>query len=125
METHEIKTKKCDCVEQCESCTGVQPVETEEINWNKISNISVNRYLSKYEDAVIYVIKTGFQDRFVTILEDAPTSSIEKLFEGTKIETEEKFNVKLFDKTTEHCHHEYSDGTGTGWNVCKKCGDMY
>jgi hypothetical protein len=23
------------------------------------------------------------------------------------------------------CKHEYSDGTGTGYNVCKKCGDMY
>lgn len=91
----EIKTKKCDCVEQCESCTGVQPVETEKIGWNKISNISVNRYLSKYEDAVIYVIKTGFQDRFVIILEDARKSSIEKLFEGTKIETEKYINALL------------------------------
>ncbi len=26
---------------------------------------------------------------------------------------------------SEQCDHDYSDGTGTGWNVCKKCGDMY
>jgi hypothetical protein len=26
------------------------------------------------------------------------------------------------DKEKE-CNHEYSDGTGTGWYVCKKCGD--
>jgi len=23
------------------------------------------------------------------------------------------------------CEHDYSDGTGTGYNVCRKCGDMY
>ena len=23
------------------------------------------------------------------------------------------------------CNHDYSDGTGTGWYVCKKCGDLY
>lgn len=23
------------------------------------------------------------------------------------------------------CDHNYSDGTGTGWHVCTKCGDMY
>lgn len=92
------KTKKCDCIEQCETCTGVQPIEESKIGWKKISNVSVNRFLSKYEDGVIYVIKTGFQDRFVTILEDAPTSSIEKLFEGTKVETEERFGIKLFDE---------------------------
>lgn len=28
-------------------------------------------------------------------------------------------------KKIPQCNHEYSDGTGTGWNVCKKCGDMY
>jgi hypothetical protein len=22
------------------------------------------------------------------------------------------------------CNHDYSDGTGTGWYVCKKCGDL-
>lgn len=113
METPEIKTKKCDCVEKCESYTGFQPVETEKIGWNKMSSIKAKRFISKFEDAVIYVIKTGFQDRFVTILEDAPTSSIEKLFEGTKIEVEEKFDINI------------SDDTGTDWNVCKKCGDMY
>ncbi len=23
------------------------------------------------------------------------------------------------------CEHDYTDGAGTGWYVCKKCGDMY
>ena len=25
----------------------------------------------------------------------------------------------------ETCDHDYSDGTGTGWHICIKCGDMY
>lgn len=24
----------------------------------------------------------------------------------------------------EECKHDYSDGTGTGYNICKKCGDF-
>jgi hypothetical protein len=36
------------------------------------------------------------------------------------------FKIIEFQKAlTEQCDHDYSDGTGTGWNVCKKCGDMY
>lgn len=31
--------------------------------------------------------------------------------------------LKVFISKTE-CDHEYSDGTGTGWNICKKCGGM-
>lgn len=35
--------------------------------------------------------------------------------------------LRLFNVVgqSEQCDHDYSDGTGTGWNVCKKCGDMY
>ena len=28
-------------------------------------------------------------------------------------------------KENEECRHDYSDGTGTGYYVCKKCGDMH
>ena len=28
------------------------------------------------------------------------------------------------DLAKEECDHDYSDGTGTGYNVCKKCGDL-
>lgn len=43
---------------------------------------------------------------------------------------EEIQNPKDFEKITtskekKECNHEYSDGTGTGYHVCKKCGDMY
>lgn len=96
-----METKKCNCEENCETCDGFQPVDVEFSihidKWNKIENISVNRFLSEFEDEVILVIKTGFQDKFVTLLESAhdPNRSLEKIFEGTKIETEEKFKIVL------------------------------
>ncbi len=37
----------------------------------------------------------------------------------------EQCNIVNVVGQSEQCDHDYSDGTGTGWNVCKKCGDMY
>lgn len=34
-------------------------------------------------------------------------------------------SIPIVVKQSQQCDHDYSDGTGTGWNVCKKCGDMY
>ncbi len=36
---------------------------------------------------------------------------------------EAMINSMATDK--EKCQHEYSDGTGTGWYICKKCGHQY
>lgn len=36
--------------------------------------------------------------------------------------TDSNCNIPL---VVDECDHDYSDGTGTGYNVCKKCGDMY
>ena len=37
----------------------------------------------------------------------------------------EQLTIPAVSGRSEQCDHDYSDGTGTGWNVCKKCGDMY
>jgi len=39
-----------------------------------------------------------------------------------KIRSKKKSKLK---SPKEECEHEYSDGTGTGYYICKHCGDMY
>jgi hypothetical protein len=63
--------------------------------WNEISDISVKRFLSHYEDEVIYVINTGFQDKWMVINEDAHERTLGTAFIGTKIEVEQEFDIKL------------------------------
>jgi hypothetical protein len=38
----------------------------------------------------------------------------------------EALNLPVVVRQSEQlCDHDYSDGTGTGYNICRKCGDMY
>ena len=64
-------------------------------NWNEMSDISVKRFLSHYEDQVIYVINTGFQDKWMVISEDAHEMTLGTAFVGTMAEVEQKFDIKL------------------------------
>ena len=63
--------------------------------WNEMSDISVKRFLSHYEDEVIYVINTGFQDKWMVISEDAHEMTLGTAFIGTMVEVEQKFDIKL------------------------------
>ena len=63
--------------------------------WNEMSDISVKRFISCYEDEVIYVINTGFQDKWMVINEDAHEMTLGTTFIGTMVEVEQKFDIKL------------------------------
>ncbi len=63
--------------------------------WNEMSDLAVKRFISYEQDEVIYVINTGFQDKWMVVNEDAYEMSLGKTFIGTKIEVEQEFNIKL------------------------------
>ena len=49
----------------------------------------------------------------------------EKLKKANKELTEQLRLGVVVRQSEQLCDHDYSDGTGTGYNICKKCGDMY
>jgi hypothetical protein len=64
-------------------------------DWTPMSDISVKRFISKYEDEVIYIIQTGFQDNWMVVFEDAHETSVGHILLGTKEEIEQKFKIEL------------------------------
>lgn len=63
--------------------------------YKPMSDISVKRFISKYEDEVIYVIHTGFQDTWMVVFEDAHEMSLGRTVLGTKEEIKQQFNIEL------------------------------
>lgn len=66
-----------------------------ERDWTPMSDTNVKRFISKYEDEVIYVIQTGFQDNWMVVFEDAHEMSLGKTILGTKEEIGQKFKIEL------------------------------
>lgn len=64
-------------------------------DWTPMSDISVKRFISKYEDEVIYVINTGFIDKWMVVFEDAHEMSLGNTIFGTKEEIKQKFKIEL------------------------------
>ena len=62
-------------------------------DWTPISDVNVKRFISKFEDEVIYVIQTGFQDTWMVIFEDAHEMSLGNAIFGTKEEIKQKFKI--------------------------------
>jgi hypothetical protein len=63
--------------------------------WDKITDVSVKRFLSEDEDEIMYVIKTGFLDKYVAVFEDANELTLAKTVTGNKHYIETKFNIEF------------------------------
>lgn len=63
--------------------------------WNPMSDESVKRFINSFEDEVIYVFKTGFQDTWKVVHECAHEINTHKVFVGITDEVEEEYNIKL------------------------------
>lgn len=66
-----------------------------ERDWTPMSDINVKRFISKYEDELIYVIQTGFQDTWMAVFEDAHEMRLGKTILGTKEYIEQQFKIEL------------------------------
>lgn len=62
--------------------------------YKPMSDVSVKRFISDNTE-VIYVIKTGFQDKYMVVFEDAFEISLGKTILGTKEEIENNFKIQL------------------------------
>jgi hypothetical protein len=63
--------------------------------WNKISNTTVQRFISENEDEIIYVIKNGYENMYTVVFEDAYDINSIPNYSGSKENVEEKFNIRL------------------------------
>lgn len=63
--------------------------------WSKIENVQVLKYLHIYEQEVLYIIKTGFEDTYIVVHEDAHETTIGNTFVGCKKDVEKKYNIEL------------------------------
>ena len=59
-----------------------------------MSDLSTKRFISD-ETEIIHIIKTGFQDKYIVVFEDAFERSLGTTFLGTQEEIEQKFNITL------------------------------
>jgi len=62
--------------------------------YKPMSDVNVKRFISE-DTEVVYVIKTGFQDKYIAVFEDAFEISIGKTVLGTKEEIESNFKIRL------------------------------
>jgi len=56
---------------------------------------STQSFRSLIEPEIIHVIKTGFEDRYMVVYEDAYEQITGKVLLGSKAEIEELFGIKL------------------------------
>lgn len=77
------------------------------------------RYTFEEEFRVDHPETVGETDRHFDI------DNYKDWLEGQLLEARKQLALYDVVGRSEQCDHDYSDGTGTGWNVCKKCGDMY
>ncbi len=52
-------------------------------------------FISDEGTEVLYIIKTGFEDKYITVWEDAYELVLGDTFIGTKEQVETKFSIKL------------------------------
>lgn len=67
-------------------------------NFKKCENLGKREYqffVSQTEQIVLHIIKTGFDDIYLSVLEDAYEQYLGETFVGSKKVTEERFNIKL------------------------------
>ncbi len=64
-----------------------------DIEWFYSENKSVMKFIHKDEPEVIYLIKTGFEDKYIVLHEDAHEMSIGNTFVGSKEEVENKYKI--------------------------------
>ena len=62
--------------------------------YKQMSDLSTKRFISD-ETEIIHIIKTGFQDKYIAVFEDAFEMSLGTTFIGTQEEIEKKFNITL------------------------------
>lgn len=62
--------------------------------YEPMSDAVVKRFISD-ETEVIYIIKTGFQDKYIAVFEDAFERSLGRTVFATKNEIEKHFKIKL------------------------------
>lgn len=63
-------------------------------SWKKFKTPAESFYFDG-EPEVIHVIKTGFENKYMVVYEDAYEFMLGKTIFGTKLEIEEKFNINL------------------------------
>lgn len=63
--------------------------------WNKIENTQVLKYLHFDYPEVIYIIKTGFDDTYIVVHEDAHEITIGNTFVGAKKDVEKRYNIEI------------------------------
>lgn len=87
--------------------------------WNPIEPIDVakDRLVTKIMEVSELIQEAAIRgrDREEQMKRDAFINKIHKLVLAEKVRI----------KYDEDCDHDYSDGTGTGYYVCKKCGDQF
>lgn len=64
------------------------------LKWREINNTTKTFQLDE-EPEVIHVIKTGFEDKYMIVHEDAYEIQLGRVEFGTKAEIEERFKIKL------------------------------
>lgn len=62
--------------------------------WIESSNVT-KTFRLKDEPELIHVIKTGFEDKYMVVHEDAYEINIGKVTYGTKMEIEDRFGITL------------------------------
>ena len=62
--------------------------------YKPMSDLSIKRFISD-ETEIIHIIKTGFQDKYIVVFEDAFERSLGETIIGTKEEIEQKFNIEI------------------------------
>lgn len=65
------------------------------LKYKEIPSVEVRRFMSPYEDEIIYIIKTGFNDLYMSLHEDAHEMSLGTVFTGRKEEIEKQYNITL------------------------------
>lgn len=64
------------------------------VDWRKIDNNCIS-FISKFDDEVIHIIKTGFDNLYIVVFEDAYQMELGKILLCTKEEIYEKFCIYI------------------------------
>lgn len=63
--------------------------------WTLMQDRLVKTFIHKNQPEMIYVIKTGFEDKWIVVHEDAHEITLGNTFIGTKEEVENKYEIEL------------------------------
>ncbi len=81
-------------IEEDDKDYGEEDIELIDL-WVENNTIDFKSFSHADEPIIIHIVKTGFINRYMVVWEDAHDLETGKVEFGTKIEIENKFNIKL------------------------------